>query len=97
MPQSDTSFACAEICVNGSVQGVGYRYFVVQEAVKLGIVGWVQNYHDGSVKIIAEATQLQLETFITQLKIGPALALVEECSVIYHTATGGYQGFIVKR
>ena len=35
----------AEIVVNGLVQGVGYRYFVVREAKKLGLKGYTKNLY----------------------------------------------------
>jgi acylphosphatase len=34
---------------HGRVQGVGYRYFVRQEAMGLDLGGWVRNEGDGSV------------------------------------------------
>lgn len=33
----------------GRVQGVGFRFFVQQNAVELGLTGWVRNMDDGSV------------------------------------------------
>lgn len=38
-------FARAE----GRVQGVGFRFFVQQNALDLGLCGWVRNMEDGSV------------------------------------------------
>ena len=39
--------------VNGRVQGVGFRYFVLREAQALGLSGWVRNLPDGRVEILA--------------------------------------------
>ena len=33
----------------GQVQGVGFRMFVQQHAMELGITGWVKNMDDGTV------------------------------------------------
>lgn len=33
----------------GRVQGVGFRMYVQQHALELGITGWVKNMSDGSV------------------------------------------------
>lgn len=39
--------------VNGRVQGVGFRWFVHQEAGALGLRGWVRNTEDGHVEVVA--------------------------------------------
>ena len=36
-------------CAAGRVQGVGFRFFVQQNALELGLCGWVRNMEDGSV------------------------------------------------
>lgn len=88
---------CAEIKICGEVQGVGYRYFAVQHATKLGLNGCVQNCDDGSVLIMVEGKRCLLEQFIAHLNIGPAMATVVECAVKYHFMLRNYQGFKIKR
>jgi acylphosphatase len=39
--------------VEGRVQGVGYRWWAVGEAQRLGLSGWARNRTDGSVEILA--------------------------------------------
>lgn len=39
--------------VKGRVQGVGFRWFVQQEAWEIGLRGWVRNTNDGHVEVIA--------------------------------------------
>lgn len=41
------------IVVTGLVQGVGFRYFTVTQARRLGVQGWVRNCRDGSVEQLA--------------------------------------------
>ena len=44
------------IVVNGLVQGVGFRYFTVTQARRLGIQGWVRNCRDDSVDLEAQGS-----------------------------------------
>lgn len=56
-----------EFTVTGRVQGVGFRYAVWQLARQLKITGSVKNELDGSVQIIAQGPQEDLEKFQVQL------------------------------
>ena len=64
--------------VYGRVQGVGFRYFTRKEAEKIGIKGTVRNCVDGSVEIVAEGNDDQLQDFYNWLKVGPRIASVEQ-------------------
>jgi acylphosphatase len=63
--------------VTGRVQGVGYRYFALQEAHALGISGYAKNLPDGSVEVVAEGAAADVQAFEERLKEGPAFARVE--------------------
>ncbi len=66
-----------EIKVTGRVQGVGYRYFVQKKAAGLNIRGWVKNMSDGSVMVMAQGDETDVDTFIDYLRTGPSMARVE--------------------
>jgi acylphosphatase len=70
-----------EIIVSGLVQGVGFRYFVLQAALKLGLKGYTKNLYSGEVLSVAEGERFQLEEFFNQLKIGPKYADVRNSAV----------------
>lgn len=57
--------------IRGVVQGVGYRYFTVEMAERLGVTGWVANEPDGSVLAEAEGTPDVLDAFHGSLRSGP--------------------------
>ena len=61
----------------GRVQGVGFRFFTLQEASKLGIKGTVRNRIDGSVEVIAQGTEDQISLMQAWLLDGPKIAKVE--------------------
>lgn len=63
--------------VTGRVQGVGFRYFVVREARRLGLDGWTRNRRDGSVEIRAEGPDTDVQALIDATRRGPAGARVD--------------------
>jgi DNA ligase D-like protein (predicted 3'-phosphoesterase) len=67
--------------VLGRVQGVGFRDAAVPEAERLGVLGWVRNEEDGSLRAHAEGTELAVEEFADFLRRGPAAAEVEEVAL----------------
>ena len=45
----------------GRVQGVGFRMFVQQNAMELGITGWVKNMSDGTVTMELQGPQAAID------------------------------------
>lgn len=66
------------VVVSGRVQGVGFRYFTVAEARRLGLRGWVRNAPDGSVEIVAEGPPERLRELVAWCRHGPPSAHVSE-------------------
>jgi len=62
--------------VSGSVQGVGYRYFAVRAAQRLGVAGFVRNLSDGRVEVYAVGEARDLEDLRQALERGPSAAWV---------------------
>jgi acylphosphatase len=63
--------------VRGRVQGVGFRWFVREEARRLGLSGWVTNLESGDVEVAAGGTAASLQRLRAALLVGPAGAGVE--------------------
>jgi acylphosphatase len=63
--------------VTGTVQGVGFRWFVRERARRLGLAGWVRNMDDGSVEVAATGDDQQIELLRTELQKGPSGARVK--------------------
>lgn len=82
--------------VIGKVQGVRYRDYVQAVASELGIVGYVQNNHDGSVLVVAQAEPDILKNFVEYLHEGSVLSLVEGVAVEWRTAEEFYHDFSVR-
>lgn len=64
--------------VSGVVQGVGYRFFVIRSAQRLGVTGWVKNLKDGRVEAYAIGSAKALKDFRRELGRGPAGASVDD-------------------
>ena len=86
----------AEIVVNGLVQGVGYRYFVVCEARKLGLNGFTQNLYTGEVLTVVEGEKAIVEEMIKKLKVGPSYASVKSCKVNWQETKNEFTDFEVR-
>ena len=82
--------------VMGRVQGVGFRYFILTEAMALGLDGWVANTADGSVRCVAEGPRDVLQMLLERLREGPAAARVERVSEAWMPATGTLGPFSVR-
>jgi acylphosphatase len=67
--------------VAGRVQGVGFRYFARDAALREGIAGTVQNLDDGRVEVVACGESEAMTRFEMALQRGPVGALVEDVQV----------------
>jgi acylphosphatase len=85
-----------EATVRGVVQGVGFRWFVISEAGRRGLTGWVANERDGSVRVVAEGPPESIAAFRTALEAGPPGAIVERLSAVEMPATGSFDEFSVR-
>ena len=73
----DTAKKASRFFVTGRVQGVGFRFFAVGEAERLGLSGYVRNLRDGRVEAYAIGTPEQLAQFRARLEKGPRLSSVD--------------------
>lgn len=83
--------------VDGSVQGVGFRMFVQQQAAALSLSGWVRNTYSGQVEVVAEGSYPTLERLLELLYRGPRSAFVTEVRQEWLPATSEFDGFEVRR
>ena len=86
----------AEIVVNGLVQGVGYRYFVIREAKSLGLKGFTKNLYTGEVLTVVEGEKALIEEMIKKLSVGPSHASVKNCKVDWQEPQNEFTEFEVK-
>ena len=66
-----------QIRVSGRVQGVGYRYALRDEALRLGVKGWVRNRADGSVEALVQGADEAVAALVDWARRGPRAARVD--------------------
>lgn len=67
--------------VHGRVQGVGYRYAMVDAVQALGVAGWVRNRRDGTVEAWVQGGDDAVARAIAWARRGPPVARVERVDV----------------
>jgi acylphosphatase len=83
------------ITIRGRVQGVGYRWSAVNEAISRGIAGFVKNMSDGSVYIEAEGYREQLDPYVEWCRKGPRASIVRSLD-IETSSPEGYDDFRIE-
>jgi acylphosphatase len=63
--------------IEGRVHGVGYRDWLVREATRLGLYGWVRNRRDGSVEALVAGDEGAVRALLSLCRRGPSLARVD--------------------
>lgn len=71
----------ARLIVEGRVQGVGYRWWAVEIARRIGLDGWVRNRPDGSVEILAIGETGDIDRLAVVCREGPRSASVRQLRV----------------
>ncbi|MDD3887663.1 MAG: acylphosphatase [Patescibacteria group bacterium] len=85
-----------EIAISGKVQGIFFRQFIKENAVNLKLNGFVENKANGTVKVIAEGEEDNLQKLIESCKIGPKLARIDDLKISWSKPTNEFQEFIIK-
>ena len=81
--------------IYGKVQGVFFRDSSRMKARELNLLGWVRNEQDGTIKIITEGEDKDLQRFIEWCKYGPDNAEVEKVDIKWTEPTGQFDDFKV--
>lgn len=73
---------CLLLRISGRVQGVAFRYHTRNEAVRLGVNGWVRNMSDGRVEACICGDDDAVESMQQWLHHGPAIARVDHIELL---------------
>jgi acylphosphatase len=81
--------------VEGYVQGVGFRYFVLRAAQAYNLTGWARNLYDGRVEVMAEGELGDLNRLLVALRKGPHSSDVRQVDYSFSEARGDFSRFSV--
>ena len=76
--------AC-RLIIRGRVQGVGYRYAMIEAAQASSVRGWVRNRRDGTVEAFVQGEPAAIDAILAWCRHGPPSARV---NAIDTTAVG---------
>jgi len=90
-----TSERC-RVLYSGMVQGVGFRWRVVDAARGIAVTGYVKNLPDGRVELVAEGARADVERLLDAVRTRMR-SLIEGEVVAWAPASGEFRGFDVAR
>jgi acylphosphatase len=83
--------------ISGRVQGVGFRWFTKDAAVREGVTGWVRNLPDGRVEALVEGDAEAVTRVERHLHQGPPGARVQTVNTMTEEPSGAYRSFSIER
>ncbi len=87
----------AMVTVKGLVQGVNFRHYTRETAIRFNVVGWVRNLPDGSVQGCFEGDETDVDALIAWCRTGPSWARVDEVIATKEPYRGEFDDFTIKR
>ncbi len=91
-----SNYKRAEIIASGLVQGVGFRYFVMRHAQRIGLNGFVKNLYSGEVQTVVEGELALIEELFQLIKLGPSHADVRKAIIDWSEFKNEFKTFEVK-
>ena len=88
--------SCLHAIVHGRVQGVGFRYFVRENAKRLNLSGWTRNRYNRTVEVLAEGEESALNQFLEILNNGPPSSNVLNVEIEWRSPLGEFRGFKIR-
>ncbi|MCA1927893.1 MAG: acylphosphatase [Calditerrivibrio sp.] len=84
------------ITVKGRVQGVGFRAYTVNSALKYGITGYCANLENGCVFIDAQGEEHNINMFLSDVKKGPKFSIVDDVILESQETLADYSDFNIR-
>jgi acylphosphatase len=84
------------VYISGQVQGVGFRWFCRDEALRRRLAGLVRNLPDGRVEAVFEGEPAEVDGMVEWCRTGPDFARVAAVDVTEEPPAGD-QSFVISR
>ena len=84
------------VTVKGMVQGVGFRYWARNEALRLMLTGFVKNTSDGKVEAVFEGDEKNVKKMVDLCAEGPSASEVEDVDVKWEKYKGDFGSFGIR-
>lgn len=78
----------AHVFVSGSVQGVSFRWYTIEQARSHKVAGWVRNIPDGRVEAVFEGADEAVASMVEWCRTGPRHADVSHVEVVWEAPEG---------
>jgi acylphosphatase len=82
--------------ISGRVQGVGFRFFIQEAALREGVTGYVRNLFDGSVEAYVEGEAEAVVRVERAIRMGPRGAHVTSVQADDEEPAGSHKAFSIK-
>ncbi len=84
------------LIIEGRVQGVFFRAFTREVAVKHNLKGWAKNLYDGNVEAVFEGEGSDISKAIAECYKGPPASKVMHIDIKWEPYTGAYDTFSIR-
>ena len=81
------------LVISGKVQGVGFRYWIQNLAIKNNINGWVKNKMSGDVEALIVGQEKEIRELIKLCEKGPGSAIVNHVQINTYDKDYSKEGF----
>ncbi len=86
----------AHVIIHGLVQGVFFRASTRDEAIRIGVGGWVRNLPNGGVEALFEGEKKKVEEIVGWCHRGPSGARVSTVELSWEPYQGEFKRFDIR-
>jgi acylphosphatase len=92
----NSGYLRARVIIHGLVQGVFFRASTREEAIRIGVGGWVRNLSDGAVQALFEGEKKKVEEILGWCHRGPSGARVSKVDILWEPYKGEFAHFDIR-